>query len=88
MPKKEPLRMCIGCSKSLPKSQLIRIVKTPQGEINIDFTGKVNGRGAYICRNAECLKRAIKSKRLASVFQTEISEDIYVSLEKELLNGQ
>lgn len=84
MAKKIPLRMCIGCGESKPKPELIRIVKTPENNIIIDLSGKANGRGAYICRNAECLKKAIKSKRLERTFETQISEEIYNSLERQL----
>lgn len=84
MAKKTPLRMCIGCGESKPKPELIRIVKTPENNIIIDLSGKANGRGAYICRNAECLKKAIKSKRLERTFETQISEEIYNSLERQL----
>lgn len=86
MAKKIPVRMCIGCGESKPKIELLRVVKTPENEIKIDSTGKANGRGAYICRNFECLKKAIKSKRLERTFETTISEEIYESLYKQLAN--
>lgn len=82
--KKTPMRMCLGCGEMIPKQMLIRIVKTPEGEIKIDPRGKMNGRGAYICKNAECLKKAHKAKRLERTFKTQISDDIYLTLEKDL----
>lgn len=84
--KKIPQRTCIGCNSKKDKKQLIRIVKNKQNEINIDFTGKKEGRGAYICNNVECLEKAIKSKRLERVFETTISGDIYENL-KNTING-
>ena len=82
------MRLCVGCNEMKPKRELIRIVKTPEGEIKIDLKGKMNGRGAYICNSAECLKKAHKSKRLERTFKTEISEEIYSTLEKDLVNEQ
>jgi len=84
--KKIPMRMCTGCREMKPKIELIRVVKTTDGEIKLDFTGKLNGRGAYICRNCECLKKAEKSNALSRAFETSVSKEIYTSLEKEL-NG-
>lgn len=86
MPKKIPMRMCVGCGEMKPKQTLIRVVKTPEGEIKIDLKGKMNGRGAYVCHSAECLKKAHKSKRLERTFKTEISDEIYLTLEKDLIN--
>ena len=63
--KKIPLRMCTGCMEMKPKKELIRVVKTPEGEVTVDLTGKKSGRGAYICRNIECLEKAFKAKRLS-----------------------
>ncbi len=88
MQKKIPVRMCVGCGAALPKKELIRVVKTPEGKILLDLSGKANGRGAYLCHSADCLKKAIKTKRLERIFQTEISEDIYSSLERQLADGQ
>ena len=62
--KKIPVRMCAGCGEHFPKKELVRIVHTPQGEIHMDLTGRMAGRGAYLCRNAECLRKAQKAKRL------------------------
>jgi predicted RNA-binding protein YlxR (DUF448 family) len=82
--KKIPERKCMGCMNSFPKMQLIRIVKTKEGEISVDATGKKSGRGAYICKKTECLKKAIKSHRLEKNFECEIPEEILQTLQKEL----
>ena len=84
--KKMPQRTCIGCNVKKDKKDLIRIVKNKQKEINIDKTGKQDGRGAYICNNEECLKKAIKSRRLERVFEMKITDEIYDNL-KNLING-
>lgn len=82
--KKIPMRMCTGCREMKQKRELIRVVKTPEGEIRLDRTGKLNGRGAYICKSAECLKRARKSGALSRTFGMEIPEEIYGKIETEL----
>lgn len=84
--KKIPMRMCTGCREMKPKKELIRVVKTAGGEIKLDATGKLNGRGAYICRDKECLTKARKSNAIARAFETNVSEDIYIGLETELDN--
>ena len=78
--KKLPQRTCIGCNEKKDKKDLIRIVKNKDNEILVDKTGKLNGRGAYICNNVECLEKLKKSKRLNKVFETNISDEIYESL--------
>lgn len=78
--KKIPQRTCLGCNEAKPKNKLIRIVKQSDGKIFVDKTGKAEGRGAYICNNVECLEKAIKSKRLSRIFETEINNEIYESL--------
>lgn len=80
MNKKKPARRCMGCNESKEKNELLRIVKSKEGAIDVDLTGKKNGRGAYICKDEKCLDRVIKSKRLQKVFETEISQDIYENL--------
>lgn len=85
MPKKIPERQCLGCRQMKPKTELIRVLKTPEGNICIDKTGKLNGRGAYICDSVECLKKAIKSKGLERSFKVEIPQDIYDVLSKEMI---
>ena len=82
--KKIPLRKCTGCGEMKPKKELVRVVKTPEDEILMDLTGRKNGRGAYICRNAECLKKARKSKRIERSFQCSIPDEVYDKMEEEL----
>lgn len=78
--KKQPQRTCMGCNAKKNKKDLIRIVKNKNGQITIDKTGKLEGRGAYICDNKDCLEKIIKSKRLERVFDMQISNEIYESL--------
>ena len=85
--KKIPLRMCTGCMEMKPKKELIRVVKTPEGEVTMDLTGKKSGRGAYICRNIECLEKAFKAKRRSRNLDIAIDEEIYNRLRNEILNG-
>lgn len=82
--RKVPIRQCLGCREHLPKRSLIRVVKSPEGEISLDFKGKSAGRGAYICSNETCLNKAIKSKALSRAFETQIPDEIYEVLKKEL----
>ncbi len=82
--KKIPLRMCLGCKVMKPKKELIRVVRSNEGEISIDLIGKKPGRGAYICRNADCLEQAIKAKRLDKAFETTIDGEIYINLKGQL----
>ena len=83
-PRKIPLRMCLGCNEMKPKGELLRVVKSPEGEVFLDATGKKNGRGAYICPSAECLEKAVKSKMLERSFGMAIPTEIYDSLKKEM----
>lgn len=78
--KRIPQRTCIGCNTTKNKNELIRIVKNKENEINIDKTGKMNGRGAYICEDIKCLEKAIKTKKLERIFETNISDEIYEKL--------
>lgn len=82
--KKIPMRMCTGCGEMKPKRELIRVVKSPEGEITLDRTGRLPGRGAYVCPDLECLKKARKTRRLERVFSSAIPEKVYDALEKEL----
>ena len=82
--KKTPMRQCIGCGEMKEKRELIRVLKTPEGEILIDATGRKNGRGAYLCRSAACLEKAIKTKGLERSFQMPIGQEVYESLKKEM----
>lgn len=78
--KKIPLRTCMGCNEKKPKKELIRIVKDKNNNISIDRTGKLEGRGAYICDDIKCLEKVIKSKRLERVLEVQISDEIYKNL--------
>ena len=82
--RKIPLRKCIGCNESKPKKELIRVVKNKENEINVDLTGKANGRGAYICNDPECFKKVKKSRKLNRAFSMEVSSDVYDELLKEI----
>lgn len=83
-PKKIPMRMCLGCNEMKPKKELIRIVKSPEGDISLDFTGKKSGRGAYICRSSECLEKARKGKRLEKSLSCKIENSVYEVMTDEL----
>ena len=84
--KKIPLRMCTGCMEMKPKKELIRVVKSPEGEVSVDLTGKKSGRGAYVCKNTECLEKAFKAKRLSRNLDVVIDEEIYNRLMNEIEN--
>ena len=84
MQKKIPQRQCMGCRERKAKRELIRVVRSPEGEVSLDFGGKKNGRGAYICPNMECLKKAIRSKALDRSLEVTIPEDVYERLRKEM----
>ncbi len=78
--KKIPQRTCMGCNEKKDKKELIRIVKNKENDISIDLTGKLEGRGAYICNNVKCLDKVVKSKRLEKMLDSKISEDVYNKL--------
>ena len=84
MPKKIPMRQCVGCREMRQKRELIRVVKSPEGAISLDFRGKLPGRGAYLCPNAECLKRARKSKALERAFSQALPPEVYEALEAQM----
>ena len=83
-PRKIPMRQCLGCNEHKPKKELIRIVRSPEGAVSLDLTGKKSGRGAYICRNTACLKKAQKTKRLSRVLECEIPDEVFAKMEEEL----
>ena len=87
MQKKIPQRQCMGCRERKAKRELIRVVRSPEGEVSLDFGGKKNGRGAYICPNMECLKKAIRSKALDRSLEVTIPQEVYQRLEKEMEDG-
>lgn len=84
MQKKIPMRQCLGCREMKLKRELIRVVRSPEGEISLDFKGKSPGRGAYICPAPACLKQAIKAKALERAFSTQIPEAVYEKLNEEM----
>lgn len=84
--KKKPERRCVGCNETRLKSELVRVVRSPEGEVSLDLTGKKSGRGAYICRDAACLKKARKAHRISNALSCEIPDEVYDRLEAELEN--
>ena len=78
------MRQCMGCNEHKPKQELLRVVRSPEGEISLDFTGKKNGRGAYLCRDVKCLRRARKSRRIDKILECEIPEEVYDRMEREM----
>ena len=87
MQKKIPQRQCMGCRERKAKREMIRVVRCPDGSVNLDFGGKMNGRGAYICPNPECLKKAIRSKSLDRSLEVAIPEEVYARLTREMEAG-
>lgn len=83
-PRRVPMRKCTGCAEHFPKMELIRVLRTPDGAIVLDATGKKSGRGAYICNNPACLKKAKKARRLEASLECEIPEEVFLRLEEEL----
>jgi predicted RNA-binding protein YlxR (DUF448 family) len=84
-PKKTPIRMCIACREMKPKREMLRVVKSPEGEISLDFKGKAPGRGAYICGSEECVKNCIKRKIFNKVFEADVPKEIYDAIREDLL---
>ncbi len=84
MQKKIPQRQCMGCRERMDKRQLIRVVRTPEGEVKLDFSGKLSGRGAYICPKPECLQKAQRSKALDRSLETPIPQEVYDRLAHEM----
>ncbi len=82
------MRQCVGCREMKPKKELVRVVRSPEGEIALDFRGKAPGRGAYVCPASACLKKAIKSKSLERAFDTAIPQEVYDALEKAMEVGE
>ena len=88
MPKKIPLRQCLGCREMKPKKELIRVVRSPEGEITLDFKGRANGRGAYLCPDPGCLKKAIKARALERAFSAQVPAEVYESLSEQMERGE
>ncbi len=84
MPKKIPMRQCLGCREMKPKRELLRVVRSPEGEVSLDTRGKKPGRGAYVCPNEDCLKRAVKTRALSRALETEIPDEVMQRLASEL----
>ena len=84
MPKKIPMRQCLGCREMKPKKELIRVVRSPEGEVSLDFRGKLPGRGAYVCPQAECLKKARKAKALERAFSAPLPPEVWEALEEQM----
>lgn len=82
--KKFPQRQCIGCGEMKNKKDMIRVLKTPDGELVLDATGRKNGRGAYLCQSQDCLKQAVKGKGLERSFKMAIPQEVYENLAKEM----
>ena len=82
--KKIPMRQCLGCREHKPKRELVRIVRTPEGQVSLDRSGRMNGRGAYLCHNPDCLRRAVKAKALERAFGTTVPDDVLERLASEL----
>ena len=87
MQKKIPMRQCLGCREAKPKKERIRVVRSPEGEISLDFKGKASGRGAYVCPDPRCLKKAIKARALERAFSAQIPPEIYERLESQMEGG-
>ena len=87
MQKKIPMRQCLGCREMKPKRELIRVVRSPEGEISLDFKGKASGRGAYVCPDAQCLKKAVKARALERAFSCQIPQEIYDKLNEQMEAG-
>ena len=88
MPKKIPMRQCVGCREMKEKKSLIRVVKSPEGQLSLDFRGKLPGRGAYVCPNPECLKRARKSRALERAFSSPLPPEVWEDLEKQMKEAE
>lgn len=86
--KKIPMRMCTGCGEMKPKRDLVRVVKSPEGEVSLDLTGKKPGRGAYVCRSADCLRAARKARRFERAFSCRIPDEVYDRMEEELSRNE
>lgn len=82
--RKIPMRQCMGCNEHKPKIDLLRVVRSPEGEVSLDETGRKNGRGAYLCRDVKCLRKARKSRRIESNLECAIPDEVYDRMEQEM----
>ena len=87
MPKKIPMRQCLGCREMKPKGELIRAVRSPEGEISLDFRGKKPGRGAYLCPDPTCLAKAKKGRAIERAFSMQVPAEVYTALEEQMKAG-
>lgn len=87
MPKTVPVRQCTGCRVQKPKKELIRVVRSPEGEVSLDFRGKAPGRGAYLCRDVNCLKKAVRSRALERALSVAIPQEVFDRLAEEMEAG-
>lgn len=87
MPKKIPMRQCLGCREMKPKGELVRVVRSPEGEISLDFRGKKPGRGAYLCPDPTCLARVKKSRAIERAFSAQVGPEVYAALEEQMRAG-
>ena len=87
MQKKIPMRQCLGCREMKPKKELIRVVRSAEGQVSLDFKGKAPGRGAYVCKSADCLKKAIKARAFERAFSAQIPNAVWEQLEKQMEAG-
>jgi len=87
MPKSIPQRMCTGCREHKPKAELVRVVRSPEGEVSLDLTGRKNGRGAYICRSAECLQKARRQRALERALEQPISDELFEQMLRQIEEG-
>lgn len=88
MQKKIPMRQCLGCREMKPKRELIRVVRSPEGAISLDFRGKANGRGAYVCPSPDCLKKAVRAKALERALETPIPDEIFAQFQAQMEAGE
>lgn len=86
--KKVPLRQCIVCRESKPKKELIRIVRTGENDFAIDKTGKLNGRGSYICNSEDCINKLVKQRALNKAFKTNVSQEVYDKLKEQFVENR
>ena len=86
--RKVPMRQCLGCNEHKPKREMIRVVRTPDGAVELDFVGKKSGRGAYICPKRSCFAKARKSKRIENILEVKLPEEIYDRMEQSISEAE
>lgn len=88
MVKKIPERKCMGCAEKFPKGELLRIVRSPEGEVSVDLAGKKNGRGVYICKNPDCFKKVRKGDKLSRSLEVKVSDEVYDKIAEYIGGGE